>query len=90
MRLWVLCLSRTTVIKCLVVVVEASVTTQTLVKYLKLASMSWEEKYIKVWVTLTIGVRYLPQGSVGAWKRSQCLAVLALCLVYFVIFSLCN
>ena len=43
----------------------------------KLASMSWEEKS-KVWlkVTLTIGVRYLPQRSVGAWKHNQSLTVL--------------
>ena len=41
----------------------------------KLTSMSWEEKS-KVWVTLTIGVRYLPQGSVGAWKHNQSLTVL--------------
>ena len=47
-------------------------------------------KKSKVWVTLTIGERYLPQGSVGAWKRSQCLAVLAPCLVYFAIFLLCT
>ena len=41
----------------------------------KLTSMSWEEKS-KVWVTLTVGVRYLPQESVGAWKRNQSPTVL--------------
>ena len=41
----------------------------------KLTSMSWEEKS-KVWVTLTVGVRYLPQESVGAWKRNESLTVL--------------
>ena len=75
LRHWVLCMSRTTVTKCLAGIVEQSVTTQTMVKYLKPASMSWEEKS-KVWVTLTIGVRYLPQGSVGVWKHNQSLTVL--------------
>ena len=75
LRHWVLCMSRTTVTKCLAGIVKQSVTTQTRAKFLKLTSMSWEEKS-KVWVTLTVGVRYLPQESVGAWKRNQSLTVL--------------